>query len=80
MKSELKYVLLNQIVGAVIASVIFLYATADAMDELSSTKAQLAISNDYISDLENDLNSCKSDVDFLKDGVEDMIKVCKVVK
>lgn len=80
MKLELKYVLLNQIVGTIVASVVFIYATADAMDELSSTKAQLVISNDYISDLENDLNSCKGDVDFLKDGVEDMMKVCNVVK
>jgi hypothetical protein len=48
--------------------------------EITTLKAELAISNDYISDLENDLNSCKGDVDFLKSGVEDMMKVCEVVK
>lgn len=44
--------------------------------EIILLKAQLSISNDYVKDLENDVNSCKGDVDFLKNGVEDMIKVC----
>ena len=48
--------------------------------EITTLKAELAISNDYINNLENDLNSCKGYVDFLKNGVEDMMKVCEEVK
>jgi hypothetical protein len=76
MKLELKYMLIGVVIGTIVASAVFIYATSDAMTELSATKAELAISNDYISDLENDLNSCKGDVDFLKNGVEDLISTC----
>jgi hypothetical protein len=72
--------LIGVVIGTIVASAVFIYATSDAMTEISATKAELAISNDYISDLENDLNSCKGDVDFLKNGVEDLMPVCEVVK
>jgi len=75
MKLEWKYMLIGLVIGTIVASAVFIYATSDAMTELSATKAELAISNDYISDLENDLNSCKGDVDFLKSSIEDLMEV-----
>ena len=48
------------------------------LKEIRSLKAQLAIERDYSKDLEADLTTCKGDVDFLKQGVEDMMKVCRL--
>jgi len=80
MKLELKYMLIGQLIGIIITSIVFIFGMDSVMDELSATKAELAISNDYISDIENDLNSCKGDVDFLKESNEDLMEVCEVVK
>lgn len=43
------------------------------LKEIRSLKSQLAIEKDYTSGLEADLESCKYDVEFMKNGLEDII-------
>ena len=47
------------------------------LKEIRSLKAQIQVEREYSQDLDNSLSVCKGDVDFLKQGVEDMVKVCR---
>jgi hypothetical protein len=49
------------------------------LKEIRSLKAQLSIERDYSKDLEVDTSVCKADSDYLKNGMEDLMRVCKVV-
>ena len=47
------------------------------LKEIRSLKAQLSIERDYSQDLDNSLSVCKGDVDYLKNGLEDVIRASK---
>lgn len=64
--------------GIILAFSWSIYLLNAQLKEIRSLKAQLIIEKDYNQDLENHLDVCKGDVDFLKQGVEDMMKVCKL--
>jgi hypothetical protein len=64
-------------IGIIMAFGWSIFLLNSQLKEIRSLKAQLAIERDYSKDLENDLSTCKADVDFLKNGVEDMMKVCR---
>ena len=74
----MKYILAY--LGIISAFGFMVFIANQQLDEIRSLKAQLSISEDYIQDLENDVSTCRSDVDYLKNGVEDMMQVCNIVR
>lgn len=71
---KMKYILAY--LGIISAFGFMVFIANQQLDEIRSLKAQLAISEDYVMDLENDVSTCKADISFLKGGVEDLISTC----
>lgn len=64
-------------IGIILAFAWAIFLLNRQRSEIISLKAQLLVERDYTNDLESDVNTCKSDVQFLKDGTEDLISSCR---
>ena len=67
-------------IGIILAFSWCIFIMNSQLKEIRSLKAQLSIERDYSQDLDNSLSVCKGDVDFLKQGLEDVIRVSKDMK